>query len=151
MQAYELNSIDFQFENKLRMGEIQKFAENAVPQPRFLFDNFKVDPNDLNQAADSEEESDLSDAEQALDTDKEDSASGYKDNDYFSFFSSHQSIILKPESSFKSLQGFLTHMPIDYYVLFANEDTWGQTAETKEKTGVFDTTNYIIFDNLPLF
>ena len=121
MQAYEQNSIDFQFENKLRMGEIQKFAENAVPQPRFIFDSFKVDPNDLNKASNSDE-SDVSDTEQAQETEKE---------DYFSFFSSHQSIILKPESSFKGLQGFLTHMPIDYYVLFANEDNWGKI-ETRE-------------------
>lgn len=39
------------------------------------------------------------------------------ENDNFSFFSSHENIILKPESSFKTLRSFLVHLPIDYYIL----------------------------------
>jgi hypothetical protein len=39
------------------------------------------------------------------------------DNDYFSFFSSHEKIILKPESNFKNMRSFLVNLPIDYYIL----------------------------------
>ena len=42
MQAYETHSIDFKFEEKLRMGQIKHFAANVVPKPRFIFDNYKV-------------------------------------------------------------------------------------------------------------
>ena len=42
MHAYQSHSIDFKFEEKLRMGEIKQFAANVVPKPRFLFDNYKV-------------------------------------------------------------------------------------------------------------
>jgi len=40
-----------------------------------------------------------------------------QDDDYFSFFNSHERIILKPESTFKNLRSFLVHLPIDYYIL----------------------------------
>ena len=43
-----------------------------------------------------------------------------EDNDYFSFFSSHEKIILKPESSFKNMRSFLVNLPIDYYILLQN-------------------------------
>ena len=41
-----------------------------------------------------------------------------EENDYFSFFSSHEKIILKPESSFKNMRSLLVSLPIDYYILF---------------------------------
>jgi hypothetical protein len=37
--------------------------------------------------------------------------------DYFSFFSSHEKVILKPESNFKNLRQFMEFLPIDYYIL----------------------------------
>ena len=40
-----------------------------------------------------------------------------EDDDFFSFFSSHEKIIMKPESSFKNLRSFLVSLPIDYYIL----------------------------------
>ena len=42
MQAYQTHSIDFKFEEKLRMGQIKQFAANVVPKPRFIFDNYKI-------------------------------------------------------------------------------------------------------------
>jgi len=40
-----------------------------------------------------------------------------KDDEFFSFFGSHEKIIMKPESSFKNLRSFLVSLPIDYYIL----------------------------------
>jgi len=40
-----------------------------------------------------------------------------EDDDFFSFFASHEKIIMKPESSFKNLRSFLVSLPIDYYIL----------------------------------
>jgi len=42
LSKYQDLSIDFQFEEKLRMGEIKQFAANVVPKSRFIFDNYKV-------------------------------------------------------------------------------------------------------------
>ena len=70
------------------------------------------------------------------------------DNDYFSFFSSHENIILKPESNFKGLRTFLTHLPIDYYILL-QEGYDSQQMETPQDSDL-ETTNYIYCENIPL-
>ena len=63
--------------------------------------------------------------------------------DYFSFFSSHENIILKPESNFKGLRSFLTHLPIDYYILL-------QEGYDKDRVEERVPTNYIYVENIPL-
>lgn len=65
------------------------------------------------------------------------------DNDYFSFFSSHENIILRPESNFKGLRSFLTHLPIDYYILL-------QQGFDSVSRPEFEPTNYIYTENIPL-
>jgi hypothetical protein len=96
----------------LREGEIKEFAKSIMPKPRFIFDNYKVSEDLFSQAAASttpmpEPEQELSVVENKAE----------EDNDYFSFFSSHEKIILKPESSFKNMRSFLVNLPIDYYIL----------------------------------
>ena len=83
-----------------------------MPKPRFIFDNYKVSEDLFSQTAASttpmpELNEDNSGAENKADD----------DNDYFSFFSSHEKIILKPESNFKNMRSFLVNLPIDYYIL----------------------------------
>jgi len=65
LNTYQEHSADFKFEEKLRMGEIKKFAANVIPKSRFIFDQYKIDENEGEQAEDD-------------------------DNDYFSHFSSHE-------------------------------------------------------------
>lgn len=43
LNTYQKHSIDFKFEEKVRMGEIKKFAKDVIPQSRFIFDRYKVD------------------------------------------------------------------------------------------------------------
>lgn len=85
-----------------------------MPKPRFIFDNYKVDDVKYSSASDDGQE--LSAEQDAID---EQAVKEQKkhDSDYFSFFNSHENIILKPESNFKGLRTFLTHLPIDYYIL----------------------------------
>jgi hypothetical protein len=66
-----------------------------------------------------------------------------EEEDIFSFFSSHENIVLKPESSFKGLRGFLKTLPIDYYILL-------QDGYEKKKPNSFKHTNYIMFRDFPL-
>ena len=124
MQAYQNHSIDFKFEEKLRMGQIKQFASNVVPKPRFLFDNYKVqeDLYSETKAPETDSEVEMSDGETseseitpALKSQQQQQQK--HDDDYFSFFNSHENIILKPESSFKGLRSFLVNLPIDYYIL----------------------------------
>lgn len=62
-------------------------------------------------------------------------------DDYFSFFSSHEKLLLRPEKSFKHLRSFIKYLPVDYYVLLQeNFDT---------KTS-FVESNYVMFKQLPL-
>jgi len=100
LSKYQDLSIDFQFEEKIRMGEIKQFAANVVPKSRFIFDNYKVKEDLYSEEEEPAEKSD-----------------GEEESDNFSFFTSHENIILKPESSFKTLRSFLVHLPIDYYIL----------------------------------
>jgi hypothetical protein len=66
-----------------------------------------------------------------------------ENDDYFSYFSSHENIILKPESTFKNLRSFLKHLPIDYYILL-------QIGYDKVVQTAFKYTNYIFLTNFPL-
>jgi hypothetical protein len=73
------------------MGEIKQFANEVIPKPRFIFDHYKVTQNSY-----PEEEPDQ--AKQPK-----------QEEDYFSFFNSHEKIILKPESNFQNVNfSFLT-------------------------------------------
>lgn len=72
------------------MGEIRQFAQEVIPKPRFLFDSYKTSESVINE----EEESHNENKEIEKVEDKE---------DYFSFFSSHEKVILKPESNFKNV------------------------------------------------
>lgn len=84
LNTYQKHSADFKFEEKIRMGEIKKFAQDVMPQSRFIFDQYKVHDDSPER-----EGADLGD--QA------------SESDYFSFFGSHEQAILKPESSFRNV------------------------------------------------
>ena len=87
-----------------------------MPKANFIFDNYKVHTDMMSDsAATSEQLESLSEAE-----DQE--PQHYpnveqNEDDFFSFFSSHEKIIMKPESSFAGLRSFLTTLPVDYYIL----------------------------------
>lgn len=84
LNTYQKHSIDFKFEEKIRMGEIKKFAQDVIPQSRFIFDRYKVD-----DASEAEGVSEMKEQE--------------PEQDYFSFFGSHEQAILRPESSFRNV------------------------------------------------
>ena len=50
---------------------------------------------------------------------------------------------MKPESNFKGLRSFLTHLPIDYYILL-------QGGYKEESTETRVPTNYLYVENIPL-
>lgn len=79
LNLYQQHSLDFKFEENLRLGEIRQFAEEVIPKPRFLFDAYKTTESAVTQEP----------------TEKE---------DYFSFFNSHEKVILRPESTFKNVR-----------------------------------------------
>jgi len=106
-----------------------------VPKPRFIFDNYKFDEE--RYAEDSAESSDEREQVAKIEQQKH-------DNDYFSFFSSHENIILKPESNFKGLRSFLTHLPIDYYILLQ------QGYDDDQIRPEFEPSNYVYLENIPL-
>ena len=62
-------------------------------------------------------------------------------DDYFSFFSSHEKLLLRPEKSFKHLRSFIKYLPVDYYVLLQ------ENFSTKTS---FVESNYVMFKQLPL-
>ena len=64
LNTYQKHSTDFKFEEKVRMGEIKKFAEGVMPKSRFIFDEYKVEGSKLESSGDNE--------------------------DYYSFFGSHE-------------------------------------------------------------
>ena len=68
LNTYQKYSTDFKFEEKVRMGEIKKFADGVIPESKFIFDRYNVE-ND----------------EQIQKDDKKDGG-----DDYFSFFGSHE-------------------------------------------------------------
>ena len=118
-----------------------------MPKPRFIFDNYKVD--EVRYSSSSEEtdqednEKDSSDSDVSQAEEREERQRKH-DSDYFSFFKSHENIILKPESNFKGLRTFLTHLPIDYYILLQQ----GYNDKSREST--FEPSTYIYCDNIPL-
>ena len=61
--------------------------------------------------------------------------------DYFSFFSSHEKVILKPESNFKNLRQFMEFLPIDYYILL--QEGYDQYRPPLR-------SNHVFYTNLPL-
>lgn len=73
----------------MRLGEIKQFAQNVIPKPRFLFDSYKTTES---QVTDEPAEGDT------------EIVKPKNEDDYFSFFSSHEKVILKPESNFKNLR-----------------------------------------------
>jgi len=109
----------------------------VVPKPRFIFDNYKVDETRYSEDEASTETADKLEEQTQMEQRKHDS-------DYFSFFKSHENIILKPESNFKGLRTFLTHLPIDYYILLQ------QGYDDKSRENAFARSNYIYCDNIPL-
>jgi hypothetical protein len=112
LENYQEHSVDFKFEETLREGEIKEFAKSIMPKPRFIFDNYKVSEDLFSQtAASTTPIPDLGEDNSGAENKADD------DNDYFSFFSSHEKIILKPESNFKNMRSFLVNLPIDYYIL----------------------------------
>lgn len=82
------------------MGEIKQFANDVIPKPKFIFDEYKVTNEDHGSQSIDQQSSEVE-----------------KKDDYFSFFSSHEKVILKPESNFKNLRQFMEFLPIDYYIL----------------------------------
>ena len=42
LNLYQQHSFDFRFEENLRLGEIRQFAQDVIPKPRFLFDQYKT-------------------------------------------------------------------------------------------------------------
>ena len=51
---------------------------------------------------------------------------------------------MKPESNFKGLRTFLTHLPIDYYILLQ------KGYDERSTNSSFSPTNYIYCENIPL-
>lgn len=115
------------------MGEIKKFAHEAIPESRFIFDRYDIEE----EGADITEE---------------------PEQDYFSFFGSHEQTILKPESNFRNLHELMTYLPIDYYVLlqrgYQKSQATGEAAadggEAKVYSSSIPRTNMVMFNNLPV-
>ena len=42
LNTYQKHSADFKFEEKIRMGEIKKFADGVIPESRPIFDRYKM-------------------------------------------------------------------------------------------------------------
>ena len=42
LNLFQQHSLDFKFEENLRLGEIRQFAQEVIPKPRFLFDQYKT-------------------------------------------------------------------------------------------------------------
>lgn len=120
------------------MGEIKQFASVVTPKPRFIFDNYKVSSNLFPKSQSDSEE--LTSDSGELDKKREPVE---EKEDYFSFFNSHERIILKPESTFKGLRTFLVQLPIDYYILL-------QDGYDGRNSNDIERTNYIYMQNVPL-
>jgi hypothetical protein len=124
LECYQENSIDFKFEESLREGEIKQFADSVMPKANFIFDNYKVHTDMMaDSAASSEQLESLSEPEEPSDQLPQTHYPDGEQNedDFFSFFSSHEKIIMKPESSFAGLRSFLTTLPVDYYILLQQD------------------------------
>jgi len=82
----------------------------VTPKAKFIFDNYKVQ-------ADLFKQDNAGTRDPLIDSLSETKSAEEEDDDFFSFFASHEKIIMKPESSFKNLRSFLVSLPIDYYIL----------------------------------
>ena len=71
-----------------------------MPKSRFIFDKYNIQSK--------KESTDVS-------TDVNDQK--HAQPDYFTYFSSHEQALLKPELNFKNFHEVLTHLPIDYQIL----------------------------------
>ena len=47
LNLFQQHSLDFKFEENLRLGEIRQFAQEVIPKPRFLFDQYKTSESQL--------------------------------------------------------------------------------------------------------
>ena len=170
LSGYHKQSVDYRFEENLRIEEIKKFASGVVPEARFIFDNYKVSnmnetktlqdrttdiskvllqddqsitkKNEATKDEDDDEDSGLEDNTPKYDRSLDSSQNQYSEpDDYFSFFSSHEKLLLKPEKSFKHLRKFIKYLPVDYYVLLQ------ENFDTKTE---FVESNFVMFRNLPL-
>lgn len=74
LNNYQEHSIDFKFEEKIRMGQIKKFAEDVIPRSRFIFDRYRLRDEDNEQEI-AKEPSGSTDEHKV---------------DYFSYFSNHE-------------------------------------------------------------
>ncbi|CDW71658.1 ph domain containing protein [Stylonychia lemnae] len=127
LNIYQKNAIDSKFEQNLRMDEIRQFANEVIPKPRFIFDKYKTSLTNTLTSSDEEQAIEISKQKGVggeIDQQKNQHTQKQQGEDYFSFFSSHESIILKPESNFKN--------------------------ENFDSKSGFKKTNHIFFKNLPL-
>ena len=148
LNIYQKHSTELKWEEKIRMGEIKKFAKGVIPKSRFIFDRYEVGETDeVNQLAPfQEDEPDVTHVSPL--------ASGqeaYADDDYFSYFASHEQALMRPESNFKNLHELMTYLPIDYYILLQKGYKKGDgeapsLAETSEMTS-FKTNAKEVVDN----
>jgi hypothetical protein len=42
LNLFQEHSLEYMYEEKLRLGEIRQFAEEVIPKPRFLFDQYRT-------------------------------------------------------------------------------------------------------------
>ena len=42
LNTYQKHSLDFKFEERIRIGEIKKFARDVIPKSRFIFDRYEI-------------------------------------------------------------------------------------------------------------
>ena len=58
LNTFQRHSTELKFEEKIRMGEIKKFAKGVIPKSRFIFDRYEVggadEANELAPLSDSE-------------------------------------------------------------------------------------------------
>ena len=52
LNLFQQHSLDFKFEENLRLGEIRQFAQEVIPKPRFLFDQYKTSESQLDGLVD---------------------------------------------------------------------------------------------------
>jgi hypothetical protein len=105
------------YEQRIRMDEIKQFAKNVVPKSRFIFDSYKVQTRtqtDGSQSdfSDTEMEEPIDEMQSALEKininklaqrQKEEKA----EEDYFSFFSSSEKVLMEPGQSFLGIRDYM--------------------------------------------
>jgi hypothetical protein len=66
------------------------------------------------------------------------------EEDYFSFFSSSERLLLKPETSFKGIREHISELPTDHCILFESG------FDKMDKSSMFSKSNYVYVTNLPV-